>query len=376
MLSDFGLGQHIVASRHGAESAFLGTVLSVQVLRGALLALLVACAAVPIAVLYGQPELKPLLLAAALLPLVAGFTSPAIYTRTRAVRLRGVMLLGFFADFAGAIFAIAFALVHPSVWALLAGNLCSALLLTGGAALLEPGRNRFAWRRDFLRAILRFGAGMLVSSATSLLAVQGETLILGKFVPLATLGVIGIALMLTNTLVDLLSRVTGSVMFPLVAEALRENPARVHRLLALVSGYGLAAATVIAIAATLAAEELVKLLLDPRYAEAGWMFEILAVRVVLSVTQAPIWCLLLAQGHTLYAAIANTLRFAVTLAGIVIGSLYFDLTFICWVLALADLPGYAAKLAGIRWHFRPAFPLQLAIATATGAVVALTAWLR
>jgi O-antigen/teichoic acid export membrane protein len=375
MFSDVGIGPSIIQNERGDEREFLNTAFAIQVSRGLLLGLLCLLAGYPIARFYELPALAPLMWVAALSPLIAGLTSTAVWTMVRHVEVRKVAILHLVSDVTGAGLAILWAYLSPSVWAFIAGNLATAVVLTLGSHSLLPEKNRLQWRGDYARSMLRFGRGILLSTATAFLAAETERLVLGKYVSLATLGVMSIVILCTNTAMGAISQLMNRVVLPVISESLRQNSATANLRFSRTRILMLLASVLIAVAFLLGGEMIFSILLDERYADAGWMFEIIAIRVVVGANVSPMGTLLLAGGYTGYAAVGNTLRFLLILSGIILGASYFDLGFVCWVLALAGLPDYAVRLYGVKRHFSWAFGIEVRCAAATIALIALCTWL-
>jgi O-antigen/teichoic acid export membrane protein len=375
MFSDVGIGPSIVQNSHGDKPRFLNTAFSIQVSRGFVLGLLCLLAGAPIAEFYNQPALKQLLWIAALSPIISGLASTSVWSLTRNVNLRNLTILGFVADISGAVLAIVWALINPTVWALLAGNLTTVLTRTVGTHFLLPEKNRLQWHREYAGNILHFGAGIFLSTATAFLSTGTERLVLGRFIDIGTLGVISIVLLITKTAMTAITQPMTRVFFPMISDSIRQSTSSVDRRFTRVGRLVLAGSIPLAAAFLFGGEPAFSILLDQRYADAGWIFEIIAIRVILGANMSPMGHLLLAGGYSRYAAIGNTLRFLVLLSGIIAGGTFFDVHFICWVLALSALPDCITKLIGLRLHFPPAFAVEVRHLAVIAAVVVLFAWL-
>ena len=61
--------------------------------------------------------------------------------------------------------------------------------------------------------------------------------------------------------------------------------------------------------------------------------------------------------------------------GVLVGAAWYDMYFICWVLALSAVPDYLYKMYGLWRHFTPVFATQVAAALVVTIAIALCTWL-
>ena len=88
LLSDIGIGQSVVRSPDGDARDFLDVAWTLQVMRGAGLTVLMLALAYPIASVYGQPELFPIIVAVSPIFLISGLLSPSLFLMQRHIWLR------------------------------------------------------------------------------------------------------------------------------------------------------------------------------------------------------------------------------------------------------------------------------------------------
>ena len=293
MFSDLGIWQSVARSQRGDDARFLGTAWSLQVARGVLLAIGILLLSglihagqargwFEIGTVYADPVLPPLVAAFAVCALVHGLESIRVATAQRDMAARPVVRLEILTQLATIVITVAAALLMRSVWALLIGTLCSAALRTVLSYRMLPGHAvRPCWDADAARDILGFGKWVFVSSVIGFLALQGEKLLLGAFLGAAAFGVFSIAANLFAALVTLFSTLNGRVIFPGLSEVLKQDDpaalarayARMQTLADLVLGF-LGGLTLFC------GHWLIAGLYDPRYADAGWMLQLLAVGLV------------------------------------------------------------------------------------------------
>jgi O-antigen/teichoic acid export membrane protein len=347
LLSDIGITPSIVQDRRGAEPRFLETAWTFQILRGIALAAALALAAYPVAALYGERELAPLLLAASLAPLVAGFNSIGLALAERALALKRVMALELVSYAAGLGFMLAWAWISPSVWALLWGNVLTAALKMAGSHLLLRKPHRLRLEPQAAGALWRFGKWVLVASGVTFLAGEGMRLVLAALLDLRMLAFFVLASTLNRAALDIVQQVGGRVVFPAYAEIERHRPADLARAvakarLALLTPLWLAAALLLA-----AGEPLMRTLYDARYADSGWMLEMLAMGALVGSISASYSGIFLAKGNSRVNAALVACQFGLQLAGVLLG------------YALNGAQGAIAGLAAAWWFTYPVYAFAL-----------------
>lgn len=282
MLSDVGLGPAIAQHGRGDEADFLDTAWTLQVIRGVLLWLATLVLAWPVAALYAAPELALLLPVAGLSLFLNGFLPTRIETAVRHLRLGRVTAIDLAAQSAGIAAMIAAALATGSVWALVVGTLAGSLAKLLLALRFLPGRpNRLRWEREAVRALVRFGTWIFLSTALAFLISQGDRAILGTMLPLGPLGIYNIGYFLASVPSLLGTAVVGRVMIPLYRETPPQAPAAPRLRLRRMRAAMTAGLMMLVLALAFLGVPLVGLLYDPRYDAAG------GVVVAIALIQLP-----------------------------------------------------------------------------------------
>lgn len=292
LFSDLGVRQNVVQSRRGGDAAFLNTAWIVQILRGVLLwaiavgaSLLIVLAnrmgIVPADSVYADPVLPYVVAVLTGSAVLWGFESTKIFEASRRLSLGRITQIDLLSQVAGLLCMLAWVSVDRSIWALVAGTYCSTLVSTILSHAWLPGTaNRWQWDAEAFREIFHFGKWIFASSILGFLVNNGDRLLLGGLITTTMLGVYVIAFVLFSAVEQVLSKIITDVSFPALSEVARDRPAdlkasyyRFHVVIA-------ALAYLFAGALAASGQSLVALLYDSRYAEAGWMLEILAVGLV------------------------------------------------------------------------------------------------
>jgi O-antigen/teichoic acid export membrane protein len=347
MFSEVGVVASIVQHPRGEDPRFLNTAFSVQAARGVGIWLIAAAAGYPLAIFYRQPELFPLLVIAGLAELVRGLASTAAWTLTRQVRLRSVSLLAILAEIGGCVLSIVWALMSPSAWALVARTVASAAVYALGSHLIAKPAVRFAWDRSAASDILQFGGWISLATGAHFLAAQGERLFLGKLISAAELGCLSLALMICSVPAGGVNQLVSQIVLPMFSSAVRLRRTEMTRDFLRSRSMFFGFAILVAVGFVLCGRPLVQTLLPPEYELAGWMLEILGIRVALDVFAAPASSLLLAHGQSQYSATANATRLMLMISGIWFSFELFGLHAAVISLVVAQALSYFPVIAGV-----------------------------
>jgi len=214
--SDMGIHTAIIQSQRGETQRFLDTAWTMQIIRGVLLWVLSCIIAAPVADFYGQSELSIMIPVLGITTIISGFRSTNHSLASRNITIGRITIIEFLSSILGTIVLIILALWLQSVWALIIGSILGSLLNTVlSHIVLEGKRNKFAWDADIAWEIFHFGKYIVISTIAGYLILQGDKLILGKYISLEELAVFTIAFLfgsLPHTLGKLLN---SRVIMPL-----------------------------------------------------------------------------------------------------------------------------------------------------------------
>jgi len=369
LLTDIGVGPSIIQHARGEDDDFLNTAWTMQVGRGVLLWLCGWGSAGMMARAYGQPQLAVLLPVATLSALIEGFASTARFTLNRRIHLGRLTCLELGSQAIGIIFMITWALVDPSIWALVYGGVLGALIRTIATHFLIPGfRNRWCWDAAAAHSLFHFGKWILLSTMLSFLVHRGDKLLLGAVLSMAELGVFGIAANLAQLPAQLAGTMSGKVLFPLFARlsdssqtVLRREIARIRLRMTLVS-------ILIHSVLALAAGPIVRAFWPEAFWDAGRMAQILAIGGIGRVAVESLQPVFLACGDARSHLLSTSSSAAVLILSLVLGHHFGGVTGILIGLSVAPTLHYpvVAFLAARHKAWTP-----LADLPALGASVAL-----
>ena len=336
MFSDIGIGPSIIQHKRGGEKSFLNTAWTLQVIRGVFISIAAAIIAVPVSVVYRESMLLYALPIAGLTGVIGGFNSTNLHLLNREVKLARLAFINLGTQIVSVIATVIFALLLirfglsagpnqkldaiQGAWALIAGSVFSSLIKLVASHVFCPGpRARFEWDSSATHEIVHFGKWILVSTLFGYLATRGDQLILGWYMPTKyEFGLYGIAVMLSSSMVNGMHTISGRVLFPMYARLAEQGPERLRaqtfRVRAVLMVLSLPAVCVVAVWG----QQIVNLLYDPKYHDAGYMLQILATGAVVSVIGSTVGPVLLAMGDSYRFMLmqgARTVIMCVTMAG-------------------------------------------------------------
>lgn len=357
LLSDVGVGQNIVSHAEGATKSFMGTAWTIQIVRGFLIAAVLATCSPLVAQFYAEPILAQAVPMAALLMLIGGFHSTGIFVLQREQRLAQFSAFELSLGFAAMLVQLTLSWFDRTVWSLLYGAVvCTTMQVVCSFFMTPSAGLRFTIDRRHAHSIIHFGKWIFLSSAIFFVATNFDRLYLSKHIPWALLGVYGIARTLAEAFTMLLARVGNLVIFPVIArsnhqgEALRRKIAS-HRLpLLAASAAGLALFVALS-------DRVVLLLYDQRYHEAAAILPVLAAGVWFSMLATLGEAVSLGTGRPQIGTMANAAKLAWMVAGLPLLAARFGFPGLIACIASADLVKYLALNLGQR-RSRLAFPLQ------------------
>jgi O-antigen/teichoic acid export membrane protein len=288
MVSDVGLKQSIIQSKRGDDPSFLNTAWAIQILRGVALCVIAVFIAlllflansiglVPKESVYASPSLPYVVATLSVTVVIAGLQSTKLYEAVRNLSLDQVTKIELAAQLVGLLCMIGWVFIDRSIWALVVGTICS-LVATSimSHTWLRGIANRWQWDQSAAHEIIHFGKWILVSSILGFLVSSGDRLILGGLVGPNVLGVYVIAYSIFSSIEQIVSKLIGELAFPALSEIIRERPADLKQIY---YQFFIATASFVYFCAgvlMVSGHTMIELLYDTRYAQAGWMLQVLA----------------------------------------------------------------------------------------------------
>ena len=297
--------------------------------------------AIPIANYYEEPRLNLLIPVVGLNTIISGFNSTNLFTLTKKVALAKLVKVDLITQIIGLLVMIIGSWLTHSIWALVAGGLVGTSLKMLISHRLIPGfSNHFAWDKQALEEILRFGKWIFVSTAMAFLASQSDRLVLGKLLSFSMLGVYTIAYTFADLPRQVIKKIGMQVIFPLVSKQIEIPRPNLKAKIAPKRKLMLLGCAILLALSVSFGDLLIIALYDERYISATWMMPILSLGVwpyLLFITINPI---LLSFGRSVYPAIGNFTSFLIIAFGVPLVFSFTGTLGAIIVIALSDFPVY------------------------------------
>lgn len=208
-----GIAQALIQRQSPFEDA-RDTAFTLLLLRGPLLAALVFGLAPVAARFYESEQLEPLLQVLSVVFLLSGLTNINTIACQKELSFRKLTYLNQASALLGTVTTIAIAFWLRNVWALILGQIASALYQTVLSYYFVPGRPRLAFDRRIATELLSYGRFITASSAVIFIASTLDTAVIGKVLGTEQLGYYVIAFTIAHLVTASLSKLASGIMMP------------------------------------------------------------------------------------------------------------------------------------------------------------------
>lgn len=294
MFRDFGLSSAAVQWANISEEQS-STLFWINVLVGVLLTLVAVAMAPLVVAFYHEPRLFRVtaVLALSFLFNAAGVQHSALLQRQ--MRFTTLAMISTLAWLIGTALAIGGAKLHYGYWALVAMALAVPLTTTiclWVATAWVPGRPR---RRTGIIHMMRFGGTITANGLVMYIASNFEKVLLGRYWGVDALGIYGRAYQLVNIPTDNLNQAAGEVAFSALSRV-KDDPERTRNYF--LKGYSLVLAMTLPVTMACAffAEDIIRVLLGPKWMGAAPIFRFLAPTILAFAVLNPLGWLMNSLG--------------------------------------------------------------------------------
>jgi O-antigen/teichoic acid export membrane protein len=320
LFRDFGLSTASVQRTTITEEQ-MSTLFWINILVGLVLAAISVTIAPIVAAFYHEPRLVWVTAALAVgFPLnAAGVQHGAILQRQ--MRFTSVAVIDVLSLFISTAVGIVMALRGYRYWALVGMALSAPVVSTICVWLATawfPGK---PCRRAGIRSMMRFGGTITLNGLVVYIAYNLEKVLLGRFWGAEAIGIYGRAYQLINVPTDNLNSAVGGVAFSALSRV-QEDPSRLRSYF--LKGYTFVVALTIpvTIVCTVFAQDMIGVVLGPKWKEAIPIFRLLAPTMLIFAMINPLAWLLFSIGK-----VERSLKIALVLAPLVIGGYILGLPY-------------------------------------------------
>jgi PST family polysaccharide transporter/lipopolysaccharide exporter len=249
-LSKLGLNSALIYNENENVNAYLNTTWTLMLARGLVLAGITVLIAPTVANVFGEPRLVAILPVMALGPLLDGVRNPGIVYFKKDLEFQRQFVY----DVGGSLVqfgvAVGYALVNPTIWALVLGYIASSATRAFISYFLHEFNPRPRFDIERARELIGYGKWMTASNALNFVKNEGDDAFIGWFLAASSLGFYQMAYRLANAPATEISHVISGVAFPAYSkvqddyDALRTGFVRVINLSTFIAfpvGIGIAA---------------------------------------------------------------------------------------------------------------------------------------
>ena len=350
--TDLGVAQSIMRSKNAERIEYLRTAWMIQIVRSFLLSIICGLIAVAIWVtqlhslappesVYGDPNLPFVVGLMCVSTLVSGFASIQIFVAERRIEYKKVAIYTTCVHLISTTVIVCWALYAPSIWALAGGLVTGTLInVVLSHVFFRSSANWFGWNSPIAWEIFHFGKWIALSSLLGFLGRTGDRFILGFILTKLELGIYVIAIMLMEAALNL-AWAMRRALFAGLSEANRVQPERRSEVYYKIRQFLDPALFFCAGFLMCTGDTIVEVLYDQRYAEAGWMLQILAISLALSIYELK-YMLMLVDGDSLKYTMLRLVTTVALFAGIPLGHYFFG--FSGAIIGVAIAPVFALPL--------------------------------
>ena len=338
LFRDFGLSSATIQWATVTEEQ-TSTLFWINVLIGAILTVLAIVLAPVVSGFYREPRLTSVTYTVAVGFLFSGASAQHSALLQRQMRFTALAVIEIVSWVVGTGIAIGAAKAGYGYWSLVVMTVSLPLISAVGLWLTAawiPGRPR---RGYGVRSMMRFGGTLTLNGLVLYAASNVDKVLLGRFWGAEAIGIYGRAYQLSRVPIDSLNWVVGEVAFSALSR-LQDDPSRFKRYF--LKGYSLVLALTlpITVGCTLFSDDVIVILLGPKWKEAAPIFRLLSPTILVFALANPLGWLLNSIG-----LVERGLKIAVAFApfvllGYVIGlphgpkgvALAYSVVMILWIV--------------------------------------------
>src|SRR6185437_4290502 len=320
---DFGLSAAAV-QRVDITDDQHSTLFWINVLFGALLMLVTVAAAPAIAAFYHQPGLLwvTVVLGTAFLFNAVGIQHSALLQRQ--MRFTAMAAISLASLMAGTAVAIAGAAIGYGYWALVASLVITPLVASIGFWLATgwvPGAPR---RRAGIRSMMHFGGTLTLNGIVAYVGFNADKVMIGRFLGVDAVGIYGRGFQLINMPIDNLNAAVGEVAFSALSRV-QNDPVRLRSYFLKGFSFVLGLTLPVTIACALFADDLVLVLLGPKWRAATEIVRLLAPTIAVMAVINPMGWLISSLG-----LVRRSLKIALVFSPVMILGCLMGLPYGAW----------------------------------------------
>ncbi len=343
MMSYLGLQQLIVVDKDGDDPHVQAAMQGFQVIRGVFSSAVMFLIAVPYAAFLGIPQVGWAYQILAALPFLNGLQHFDQHRLKRHLNFTPSILSSSIPALIAVLTLWPIAMIWGDYRVMLVSLFIQAAAMVLLSHLTAERRYRLALDMPIIRRSMKFGWPLLLNGILLFGIFNGEKLIVGRELGMASLAIFSMAFTLTLTPTLVMANSIQSFFLPMLSNA-RDNPGEFQHLGKVTMEAGLVVGITLVFATAVIGGPVVGYLLGPKYFDILPILLPLAVMQAVRVAKTGSSVVALAKGRAGNAIAANLFRVAALPIAWIIAIRTGDIIAISWVAVAAEAAGFAFSL--------------------------------
>lgn len=212
--SQLGFDQALIHHQNENVDEYLNTAWVIKIIRGIIIALVAFLISPLLAILFSEPQAKPLIRVLGILPLILGLQNPAVVYFQKNLNFHKEFVYQVGSRVVDLCVAIIFALIYQNVWALVAGLIASNATMCMISYAIHKYRPSVSFNMEYGKEMFGFGKWLLISGFLIFLYGQGDDAFVGWYFGATALGLYQLAYQFSNAPATEITQVISRVAFP------------------------------------------------------------------------------------------------------------------------------------------------------------------
>ena len=332
----------LVQDEEGASEKVVGTIHSLQIIRGVLIACIIFGSSWFAAWLFGNEEALWAYQCLAIIPLLGAFQNANQYVWQKKIRFSRTVLIELIPQIVTLAVTIPVLVYYQNYSAVIVLAILMAALKLVASHVLSTAKYVFSWDWPCICRIWKFSIFLLFSAILMYLGMAGDRIILGATYSRADLGLYATAVVLASVSADIVSKTLSHVGLPILSgkndQGSSSKPTSAY--LAIVT----LAASLLAIGMVLIGPFAVNVVYGNEYELSSRVIGILAIMLSVRILRSGIVTVAMSSGDTipsLIGSIVRTLSLVLVIAGVAMQS---SLVVIAALGLIGEVLSYAVVL--------------------------------
>jgi len=211
--SELGLDSAVIQDASENVDEYMNTMWVLQLVRGGVLAGILILGAPLVGSVFGEPRATGIVRAIAVAPILVAAKNPGVVYFKKKLNFHREFAYQMSGSLTRFLVTIAWALVSPTVWALVAGLLASRAVRFVFSFIAHEYQPRLSFDLDLARELIQYGKWLTANSILFFLYSEGDDAVVGWLLSATALGFYQTAYRLSNAPATEITQVINSVTF-------------------------------------------------------------------------------------------------------------------------------------------------------------------